>query len=196
MKINSAVFLSSSPDLKHCPESDLPEIAFIGRSNVGKSSLINMLTGRKNLAKISQTPGKTRLINHFRINDEWMLVDLPGYGYAKLSKTEKEKIDKMIRGYLAKRKSLQLTFQLIDARHELLPIDRNFMEWLIHNRLPFAFLLTKTDKLSHNRLSANVISLRTAFGKIDQGLIAIPTSSAKNKGKEEILDHISEILNR
>ena len=187
MKISTATFISSSPDLKQCPKTDLPEFAFIGRSNVGKSSLINMLTGRKNLAKVSQTPGKTRLINHFNINDEWMLVDLPGYGYAKISKSEKPKLDKMINDYLIKRESLRLTFLLIDSRHELLSNDKQFIQWLFQNKIPFVILLTKSDKLTRNQQAQNMKSLGKALSEFNPAPVIIPTSSVDRTGKEEIL---------
>jgi len=194
MKISTATFLSSSPDLKHCPKTDLPEFAFIGRSNVGKSSLINMLTGRKNLAKTSQTPGKTRLINHFSINDEWMLVDLPGYGYARISKSEKPKLDKMINDYLMKRESLRFTFLLIDSRHELLPNDKQFIQWLSQNRISFIILLTKSDKLTRNQLSRNVRSMELALAEFNTSQAIISTSAVDRTGKEEILKIIEQSL--
>ena len=194
MKISTATFLSSSPDLKHCPKTDLPEFAFIGRSNVGKSSLINLLTGRKNLAKTSQTPGKTRLINHFSINDEWMLVDLPGYGYARISKSEKPKLDKMINDYLMKRESLRFTFLLIDSRHELLPNDKQFIQWLSQNRISFIILLTKSDKLTRNQLSRNVRSMELALAEFNTSQAIISTSAVDRTGKEEILKIIEQNL--
>jgi GTP-binding protein len=195
MKIISSTFISSSTDLKQCPKTDLPEFAFIGRSNVGKSSLINMLTDRKSLAKVSQTPGKTRLINHFNINDSWFLVDLPGYGYAKISRSEKPKLDKMINDYLQKRRSLRLTFLLIDSRHELLPNDKQFMIWLFQNHISFVIILTKSDKLTRNQLSGNIKSLETALREFSPPPLVIPTSSAKRTGKEEILGIIENYLN-
>jgi len=195
MKISTATFISSSPDLKQCPKTDLPEFAFIGRSNVGKSSLINMLTGRKNLAKVSQTPGKTRLINHFNINDEWMLVDLPGYGYAKISKSEKPKLDKMINDYLIKRESLRLTFLLIDSRHELLSNDKQFIQWLFQNQISFMIILTKSDKLTRNQLSRNLKSLEHALVEFSPVPVIISTSSIDRTGKEDILKIIEEKFN-
>jgi GTP-binding protein len=195
MKIVKADFLSSSPDLKQCPKTDLPEFAFIGRSNVGKSSLINMLTDRKNLAKVSQTPGKTRLINHFNINDTWFLVDLPGYGYAKISKSEKPKLDKMINDYLQRRKSLRYTFLLIDSRHDLLANDKQFMNWLYLNHIPFVIILTKSDKLTRNQLSRNLKSLETALSGFNPLPVIISTSSVDRRGKTEILNFIEEKLN-
>jgi GTP-binding protein len=195
MRITSSTFISSSAELKQCPKTDLPEFAFIGRSNVGKSSLINMLTDHKNLAKVSQTPGKTRLINHFNINDTWFLVDLPGYGYAKISKTEKPKLDKMIHDFLQRRRSLKLTFLLIDSRHELLQNDKLFMEWLSQNQIPFVILLTKADKLKRNQLNQNLKSLGRAVAGFNPPPVIIPTSSADRRGKEEILMIIDQNLN-
>jgi GTP-binding protein len=194
MKISKSEFISSSPGLKDCPRTNLPEFAFIGRSNVGKSSLINMLTGRKNLAKVSQTPGKTRLINHFNINDEWMLVDLPGYGYAKISKSEKPKLDKMINDYLMKRELLRLTFLLIDSRHELLSNDKQFIQWLFQNQISFVILLTKSDKLTRNQLSRNLKSLEHALVEFSPVPVIISTSSIDRTGKEYILDLIEQRL--
>jgi GTP-binding protein len=194
MKILKAEFLTSSPNLKSCPKTDLPEFAFIGRSNVGKSSLINMLVGRKNLAKVSQTPGKTRLINHFLINDEWMLVDLPGYGYAKLSKPEKEKIDRMIFDFLSGRQNLELTFQLIDSRHEMLANDWHFMEWLSAKKIPFAIILTKTDKISRLQLFKNTEVLNKAVKSLYQVPAILFSSSTKFMGKEEILDLVGRYV--
>jgi GTP-binding protein len=193
MKITSAEFICSSPTLKLCPDTDLPEFAFIGRSNVGKSSLINMLTGRKNLAKVSQTPGKTRLINHFNINDQWMLVDLPGYGYAKLSKYEKEKIDKMIHDFLLRRRSLRLTFQLIDARHELLAADEQFVEWLSVNKIPFVVVLTKTDKLSRNQLVQKKRTISSEYKNMKLFPEIIFTSSTRKEGKEDIFEIVEQV---
>jgi len=194
MRINSSTFISSSAELKQCPKTDLPEFAFIGRSNVGKSSLINMLTDRKNLAKVSQTPGKTRLINHFNINDTWFLVDLPGYGYAKISKSEKPKLDKMINDYLQRRKSLRYTFLLIDSRHDLLANDKEFINWLYLYHIPFVIILTKSDKLTRNQLSRNLKSLEIALAGFDPLPVIISTSSVDRRGRMEILNFIEENL--
>ncbi|HPE85711.1 MAG: YihA family ribosome biogenesis GTP-binding protein [Bacteroidia bacterium] len=193
MKIHSATFICSSPDLQRCPPPDLPEYAFIGRSNVGKSSLINMITDRKGLAKISGKPGKTRLINHFLMNETWYLVDLPGYGFAKLSKSVAEKWDKMIRDYLTRRKNLLSVFLLIDARLEMQNNDREFMEWLAVNEIPFLLLFTKTDKLGVNQLSSNMASYKRTLLKSWETLPpCILSSSVTKKGKEEILDYIEK----
>ena len=154
-----------------------------------------MLTDRKNLAKVSQTPGKTRLINHFNINDTWFLVDLPGYGYAKISKSEKPKLDKMINDYLLRRRSLRVTFLLIDSRHELLANDKQFMTWLFLNHIPFVIILTKSDKLSRNQLAQNLKSLGNALAGFKPSPLIISTSSIDRRGKEEILDIIEQNLN-
>src|SRR5688572_17169134 len=156
MNISSAEFLTSSPDYKLCPPPDKPEFAFIGRSNVGKSSLINSLVNRKGLAKTSGTPGKTQVINHFIINNSWYLVDLPGYGYSKTSKENRVKWDTMIRDYLDKRENLLCTLLLIDSRLEPQNIDTEFMNWLGENAIPFVIVFTKTDKLTKNQLLKNV----------------------------------------
>ena len=160
MIIRSADFLVSNTDPSRCPSPEKPEYAFIGRSNVGKSSLINMLLIRKNLAKTSSTPGKTRLINHFVVNDEWYLVDLPGYGYARISKTEREKWEGMIRTYLLRRDSLVNTFILIDSRIEPKESDIDFINWFGEEQLPFCIIFTKADKLKPNTLASNVAAFK------------------------------------
>src|SRR5210317_298395 len=152
MDIKTSKFVISNSKVEDCPNSPLPEYAFIGRSNVGKSSLINMLTGRKKLAKVSGKPGKTRLINHFLINENWHLVDLPGYGYAKVSKTQKKVFQKFVTNYFKERTQLVSAFLLIDIRHEPQPIDLRFMEWLGENQIPFAIVFTKADKLKPKAL--------------------------------------------
>ena len=195
MKITKAEFISSSPGLRNCPISRIPDFAFIGRSNVGKSSLINMITGRNALAKVSQTPGKTRLINHFNINDEWMLVDLPGYGYAKMSKPDKEKIERMIQEYLSKRETLVHTYLLIDSRHELQKNDILFIHWLNRHQIRFTIIATKTDKISKDQFARNVKSYINVLLNIHVSAEIISTSSEKKTGREEILDHIESILN-
>jgi GTP-binding protein len=193
MQITSATFIASSPSLKICPVTDLPEFAFIGRSNVGKSSLINMITGIKALAKVSGTPGKTRLINHFLINESWFLVDLPGFGFAKTSKAESRKIETMIEGYLLRRDNLRLTFLLIDSRHMPQNIDLQFMAWLSRNQIPFIILFTKADKISKAHHTSNPALYRKSLMaslSIDPPFIL--TSSEKKTGKEEILACIEE----
>lgn len=185
----------SSGSVSGCPDTELPEFAFIGRSNVGKSSLINMLTGRKGLAKTSSSPGKTRLINHFSVDDQWYLVDLPGYGYAKLSKTERERLKKMIEGYLVSRKNLVCTFLLIDSRLEPQRIDLEFMEWMAEAQIPFILLFTKTDKLSSARLTLNISrykeSLSASWEEIPPLIL---TSAESRKGREEVLQIIRETI--
>jgi GTP-binding protein len=196
MNISSANFIVSSPSLKLCPETDLPEFAFIGRSNVGKSSLINMITGTKALAKVSDTPGKTRLINHFLINESWFLVDLPGFGFSKTSKEESRKIETMIEGYLLRRDNLHLTFLLIDSRHLPQKIDLEFMTWLNHNQIPFVILFTKADKISKARHTANPSLYRKSLlATLNIDPVFILTSAEKKTGREEILDCIEEELN-
>ncbi len=192
-EIRSARFLVSSPDIGSCPAGGLPEYAFIGRSNVGKSSLINMLTGTRGLAKISQTPGKTRLINHFIINDEWHLVDLPGYGYAKISQQERNRWKKMIHAYLLGRKTLVCTFILIDTRHEPQRIDLDFMAWMAENRLPFVLAFTKTDKLSKTGLAGAVKDYCDELLLSWEELPAYFVTSARTgAGREAMLAFIAE----
>ena len=156
MLIKSAEYVISSARVEQCPAGDLPEFAFIGRSNVGKSSLINMLTGRTGLAKTSATPGKTVLINHFIINGKWFIVDLPGYGYAKRGMQQRDELQRMITGYILRREQMMNLFLLIDARHEPQRIDLEFIEWLGENGIPFSIVFTKADKLSKSKIAANV----------------------------------------
>lgn len=192
-KITSAVFVKSSESIKQLPKPDKPEYAFIGRSNVGKSSLINTLCQRKNLAKTSATPGKTRLINHFLINDSWYLVDLPGYGYAKVSFSMREKFSDIVRDYLLKRESLVNTYVLIDSRLKPQKIDLEFMEWMAVNNLPFTIVFTKTDKLSNNELTANLIQYRTAMLAFWESMPPqVITSAVSGRGREEILTQIAQ----
>ncbi|ALM20624.1 GTP-binding protein EngB [Nonlabens tegetincola] len=195
MKINSAKFVVSNQDVKKCPSNHFPEYAFIGRSNVGKSSLINMLTNHKNLAKTSGKPGKTQLINHFLINNEWYLVDLPGYGYARVSKTQKAKFQKFITRYFEQRKQLICGFVLVDIRHDPQPIDTEFMEWLGSNGVPFAIVFTKADKLKPKAIEKQVNDykealLQTTWEEMPPYFI---TSASKGIGKEELLGYIDEI---
>ncbi|MDR3194558.1 MAG: ribosome biogenesis GTP-binding protein YihA/YsxC [Tannerella sp.] len=196
MEIKKAEFVVSNADVRKCPEGNRPEYAFIGRSNVGKSSLINMLTGQKQLAKTSQTPGKTQLINHFLIDDDWFLVDLPGYGYARRGKTGRENIRRMIEDYILERDTLVNLFVLIDCRHAPQQIDLEFMEWLGENGIPFTIVFTKTDKIGKQRLAEHI---RTYSGKMLEQWEELPpilTSSAeKREGREAILDCI-ETVNR
>lgn len=193
MIIRNADFLVSNTDPSKCPAPDKPEYAFIGRSNVGKSSLINMLLGRRNLAKTSSTPGKTRLINHFIVNDEWYLVDLPGYGYAKISKKEREKWEGMIRTYLNRRESLVNTFILIDSRIEPKQSDIDFIDWFGEAQLPFALIFTKTDKLTSNALASNIAAFKAKLSETWDELPTMFLSSSENGlGRDNILDFIVE----
>lgn len=195
MKITSAEFVCSNSDHKKCPDTGLPEFAFIGRSNVGKSSLINSLTGKKGLAKTSATPGKTQLINHFIINDSWYLVDLPGYGYAKVSQTERLKWKKMINDYLKNRDKLFCTFVLVDSRLEPQQIDIEFINFLGESGIPFAIILTKTDKLTKNELSKSLAQYKKKLLEWWEELPPIfLTSAEKGNGKEEVLEYIGEIM--
>ena len=194
MQIKSAEFLVSSARIDQCPKTNLPEYAFIGRSNVGKSSLINMLTGKSKLAKTSATPGKTVLINHFVINGEWYLVDLPGYGYAKRSKKDTEKFEHMITTYILDREQLTNLFLLIDVRHEPQQIDLEFMEWLGENGVPFSIVFTKADKVSKAKLKGNVTHYLTELKKQWEELPPyFVTSSEAKLGREEILDYVDQI---
>lgn len=191
MVIKTAEFITSSPGLRKCPPPDMPEYAFIGRSNVGKSTLINMLTGRKSLAKTSRKPGKTTLINYFLINDEWYLVDLPGYGYASRSKKEREGWPKMIREYLLKRKSLLSTFLLIDTRIPPQDPDLEWISWFGANQLPLVLVFTKSDKQSSLRLTNWMSNYEELLSKTwSQIPPAIVTSGITGSGREEILDYI------
>jgi len=193
MKISSALFIKSAPALNSCPEPNMPEYAFIGRSNVGKSSLINMLTAQKGLAKTSSTPGKTQYINFFLINDSFYWVDLPGLGYAKTSKTNREKWEKNTTAYLLKRRNLLATFLLIDCRISPQKIDIDFMTWLAENQLPFVIVFTKIDKLSKNQLEINIASYKKTLLESWEELPPLfLTSSEKNIGKEDILSFVNE----
>jgi GTP-binding protein len=196
MEIKKAEFVVSNTDVRKCPESTLPEYAFIGRSNVGKSSLINMLTGQKHLAKTSQRPGKTQLINHFIIDDDWYLVDLPGYGYAQRGKEGRDNIRRIIEDYILERDSLTNLFVLLDCRHEAQKIDLEFMEWLGENGIPFSIIFTKADKVGRVRLQENIRAYSAKMLESWEELPPILTSSAEKKeGKEEILNYI-ETINR
>lgn len=194
MEIKSAEFVISNTDVKKCPAGNFPEYAFIGRSNVGKSSLINMLTSKKGLAMTSQKPGKTLLINHFMINNNWFLVDLPGYGFAQRGKEGRENIQRIIEDYILEREQLTNLFVLLDCRHEAQKIDLEFMEWLGENSIPFSIIFTKTDKISKGRLNEN---LKAYQEKLLESWEELPpiliSSSEKKEGREEILDYIDEI---
>lgn len=195
MIINKSEFVISAPSVERCPNDNKPEYAFIGRSNVGKSSLINMLCQHKGLAKTSATPGKTLLINHFQINDEWYIVDLPGYGYAR-SKTTQSKLQIMNTGYILKRQQLCCLFVLIDIRHEQKDIDRRFVDWLGENGIPFAIVFTKADKLAPSKVFSNATKWMNTLKDTWQNLPPFfITSAANRKGREELLNYIEEINN-
>ncbi len=196
MIINSARFITSSPAVEKTPGTEKHEYAFIGRSNVGKSSLINMLTGRKDLAKTSATPGKTLLINHFLVNDEWYIVDLPGYGYARRSKKQRQELEKMIKGYILQRVQMTNLFLLIDARHKPQRIDMEFMQWLGENGVPFSIVFTKADKLSSTAVKAAVAAYSAELLEQWEELPPLfVSSSSDGRGRAEILDYIEQ-LNR
>ncbi len=195
MKISSAEFIKSSTELSQFPSKKLPEFGFIGRSNVGKSSLINMLLEKKSLAKTSQNPGRTRTINHFEINNEWYMVDLPGYGYAKFSKKERQKIMKFIKSYITESNELLNLFVLLDARIKPQQSDLKFMEWLGINQIPFAMVFTKIDKLSSSELSKNMANYRDEMLKTWEFLPkTFKTSAITKQGRDELLNYIQEIL--
>lgn len=194
MEIKTAEFIISNTDYKKCPEGNRPEYAFIGRSNVGKSSLINMLTNRKGLAMTSSKPGKTLLINHFLINNEWYLVDLPGYGYVASSKTMRDKLEKIIQGYILNREQLTNLFLLIDSRLEPQKIDLEFIEWLGVNGIPFSIVFTKMDKQSPTRSKESVERYKEKLLETWEELPPVfVTSSEKKQGREELLNYIEEI---
>ena len=194
MEIKKSEFVISAPTVSKCPKDDKPEYAFIGRSNVGKSSLINMLCNHKGLAKTSATPGKTLLINHFIINNEWYLVDLPGYGFAKRSRTVQQKLEQMIASYILQRKQLINVFVLIDIRHEQQKIDREFVDWLGESNVPFTIVFTKADKLGPGKAKQNaqkwLEQLKDRWETLPPYYI---TSSEKKLGREELLAYIDEI---
>ena len=194
MNVKKAVFVVSNTDYRKCPSDGLPEYAFIGRSNVGKSSLINMLTGFKGLAKTSERPGKTQLINHFLINDEWYLVDLPGYGYARVSKTSRAEWQKMINAYLINRESLINTFVLVDSRIPPKQIDLDFISFLGRNGVPLAVVFTKVDKQSQSEVARNIKNFKKVLAEEWEDLPRMfMTSSMTGYGKDQLLNYIDEI---
>ena len=194
MEIKNALFLASNTDVAKCPAGDRPEYAFIGRSNVGKSSLINMLTNRKGLALTSSTPGKTQLINHFDIDNSWYIVDLPGYGYARRGREGRENIRRIIENYILQRDAMTCLFVLLDSRLEPQKIDLEFMAWLGENGIPFAIVYTKADKLGVMRLQANIEAYKKRLLEDWEELPPIfITSSEKRQGREELLDYIDNI---
>ena len=196
MNVAHAEFVLSNTKVELCPKSKIPEYAFIGRSNVGKSSLINMLCNRKKLAKTSSRPGKTQLINHFLINKQWHLVDLPGYGYARVSKTQKKTFQKFITNYFIKRKELIAAFLLIDLRHKPQTLDLEFMRWLGENYIPFSIVFTKADKLKEKEIKKNTSdyfkTLKDDWKEMPKHFI---TSSEKSLGRDELLNYINQINN-
>ncbi len=193
MKITKAEFICSNTRVDLCPQESIPEYAFIGRSNVGKSSLINMLVERKKLAKTSSTPGKTRLINHFKINKEWFLCDLPGYGYAKVSKKERETFSKMIQRYAFDRTNLVCFLVLVDARHKPQELDLDFIEWLGDSQLPFVIVLTKIDKINQLGKSKNLKLLKDELSQTwDELPLIFETSAEKGTGRDELLKFIDD----
>ena len=192
--IKDARFVISNTNINTCPQDGKPEYAFIGRSNVGKSSLINMLTGRSKLAMTSSMPGKTLLINHFIVNDEWYLVDLPGYGYAKRSKSQNEQLQDIISGYILGREQMTLLFVLVDARHAPQNIDLEFFRWLGENGVPFSIIFTKADKLTRSALASNVSAYKkTLLQEWEELPSVFVTSSETALGRNEILQYINEI---
>lgn len=192
--INDAQFVMSNTDVAKCPQDNRPEYAFIGRSNVGKSSLINMLTNRKGLAMTSSLPGKTQLINHFIVNDDWYIVDLPGYGYAQRGKKGREAIRTIIDNYIEQREAMTCLFVLLDSRHAPQKIDLEFMQWLGENGIPFVIVFTKTDKLTRSKIKINIDLYTEALQEVWEELPPIfLTSSEKRLGKEEILTYIEGI---
>lgn len=194
MSAFNAKFVGSYPDFSKCPKNLLPEYAFIGRSNVGKSSLVNFLTSRKDLAKTSSKPGKTQMINFFEINEAWHLVDLPGYGYAKLSKKHRESLDKMIRTYLVNRQQLVNTFLLIDSRISPQKLDLDFIDFLGKNQIPFSIVFTKADKPGNKRIQQNIDEFQEELSKSWEELPPVFLTSANKKiGEEEILEYIRNI---
>ena len=194
MKIKKAEFVISNTDYRLCPKNNLPEYAFIGRSNVGKSSLINAIVNNKKLAKTSSTPGKTQLINHFIINDQWYLVDLPGYGYAKTSKSQRALFHEMISNYLLNRSSLIALFVLIDSRHKLQKIDNEFMIFLAENQIPFVIIFTKTDKLGKNIIKKNIENFKKEMLENWEEIPEIFLSSSESRvGIKEITNYIAKL---
>ena len=194
MIIKSAEFVISNTDVKKCPASTLPEYAFIGRSNVGKSSLINMLTQRKGLAMTSQKPGKTQLINHFLINIEWHLVDLPGYGFARVGQSNRERLKSIIEDYILEREQLTNLFILLDCRHEPQKIDLEFIEWAGENGVPFALVFTKADKLSKGKLASNIeVYKQTLLESWEELPPIFITSSEAKEGRDKLLNYIEDI---
>ncbi len=195
MKINTAEFIISNSEVSKCPQEFLPEYAFIGRSNVGKSSLINMLTNHKNLAKTSGRPGKTQLINHFKINNNWFLVDLPGYGFAKVSKKTKQVFQAFITDYFETREQLACAFVLIDIRHEAQEIDIEFMSYMGESEIPFCIVFTKADKISKTKIDSNIAAYKKqmVINNWEEMPQYFVTSATEHTGKEQLLSYIQDV---
>jgi len=197
VKVQNAKFIKSAVSLEACPPAGLPEFAFIGRSNVGKSSLINLLTNKEGLARVSKTPGRTREINFFKINEAWSLVDLPGYGYAKVSKSQRDQFNEFVSEYLVERESLCGIFVLVDSRHSPQKIDLQFVAWLVESSLPFALIFTKTDKSKAKAVEKNVSLFLEAMKEFSDGSpIYFETSATTRDGRKEVLDFIEAAMAR
>ncbi len=195
MHVTTAQFLSSAPNLDGCPDESLPEFAFAGRSNVGKSSLINLIVGQRNLANVSATPGHTRHLNFFTINGSWRLVDLPGYGYARVEREERGRFSSSVAEYLTARGSLQLVFTLVDSSVPLPPNDREFIEWLVDEQVPFVVVFTKTDKAGPEKLEAHLTAFREWIGALcETPPMILTTSSARREGRQALLSLIGSVL--
>ncbi len=193
MRIQSAKFIKSATQLPDCPSAEFPEFAFIGRSNVGKSSLINLLTNKNDLARVSKTPGRTREINFFKINDQWALVDLPGYGYAKVSQSMRDQFNEFVSDYILHRENLCGTFVLVDSRHSPQKLDLQFVAWLIDCEIPFALIFTKTDKIKPKVVQKNINQFKEAMKEFSSGEpIVFQSSASTREGRQEILMFIDE----
>ena len=193
MRIQSAKFIKSATQLQDCPSAEFPEFAFIGRSNVGKSSLINLLTNKNDLARVSKTPGRTREINFFKINDQWALVDLPGYGYAKVSQSMRDQFNEFVSDYILHRENLCGTFVLVDSRHSPQKLDLQFVAWLIDCEIPFALIFTKTDKIKPKVVQKNINQFKEAMKEFSSGEpIVFQSSASTREGRQEILMFIDE----
>jgi GTP-binding protein len=195
MDFQSAKFITSAPSIKQCPEESLPEFCFAGRSNVGKSSLINRLANKKRLARTSNTPGKTQQMNYYRIGDSCFFVDLPGFGFAKVPQKERERWGKDILEYLLKRKTLKLIFHLVDSRHQPTKLDEDFFYWMGSNGKPFAVILTKSDKLSANKLNSSVINTKRLLNEMNIEVPVLACSAESGTGTAEVQQLINEFLN-
>lgn len=194
MEIKSAEFIISNTDVSKCPKERIPEYAFIGRSNVGKSSLINMLMKKKGLAKTSGKPGKTQLINHFKINNSWFLVDLPGYGYAQVSKKKRQKFQRFIEDYFQKREQLVCSFVLVDSRHDPQKIDLEFMQFLGENQIPFCIVFTKIDKMGSSKLNKQILTYKKKLlNTWEEAPISFITSASSGFGRDEFLNFIDQV---